>query len=104
MTAPPVTVRLSFYDVTENSPTNGQLVGTALTTPSLAPGEVFQFNDVFRSASIPTNVLSCIVFADIISPTTAAGTIEGYIDILDDGTRDGAYFEMKCSTGCPNFN
>ena len=102
-TAPSVTVQLSFYDVTENSATNGTIVGT-LTTPSLAPGQVFQFNDVFTSAHIPSTVLSCIVFADILSPTNGSGTIEGYINILSGGTQDGAYFEMKCSTGCPSFN
>jgi hypothetical protein len=44
-----------------------------------------------------------IVFADITAGDPLV-TIEGYINILDGGTQDGAYFEMKCSVGCPSFN
>lgn len=96
-----VTVELSFYDVTENSPTNGQQVGAVLTMANLQPGEVRQINNIFNEALIPPNVSSCIVFADITAGDPAA-TIEGYINILDGGTQDGAFFEMKCSLGCPS--
>lgn len=99
-TPPSVTAQLSFYDVTQGSATNGHLVGNVLTTPSLAPGQVFQFNDVFTAAAIPSGVLSCIVFADVAIPNDGTGTIEGYIDLLDGNTQDGAFFEMKCSVGC----
>jgi hypothetical protein len=57
---------------------------------------------VFTAAAIPANVEACIVFADITAGDVD-GTIEGYINILDDDTKDGAYFEMKCSLGCPSF-
>ena len=92
-----VDFQVSFYDTA-----TGTLVGNVLQPPHpLKPGEVYQFNDVFTLAAIPSSVVSCIVFVDI---TSAQGvnpdTIEGYIDILDGGTQDGAYFEMKCSAGC----
>jgi hypothetical protein len=79
-------------------------VGNALIPDHpLAPGEVFQFNDVFTKAAIPNAVESCIVFVDV---TSAQGsnplTIEGYVNILDGGTNDGAYFEFKCQAGCPS--
>jgi hypothetical protein len=64
---------------------------------------VRQINNVFDVAAIPDNVFSCIVFADITAGDAAA-TIEGYINILDGGTQDGAFIEMKCSVGCPSFN
>jgi len=96
----PVTVELSFYDVTPGSPTNGQRVGNILTVANLAAGEVRQINNVFPAAAIPAGVDACIAFADIVSPTNGLSTIEGYITILDNGTRDSAYFEMKCSAGC----
>jgi hypothetical protein len=90
---------VSFYDTT-----TGALVGDALIPPHpLAPGEVFQFNDVFNAAHIPASVESCVVFVDV---TSAQGsnplTIEGYVDTLDGGTQDGAYYEFKCSVGCPS--
>ncbi|MEX0878206.1 MAG: hypothetical protein WEB59_11595 [Thermoanaerobaculia bacterium] len=100
----PVSVQLSFYDVTENSPTNGQEVGTRINMANLEAGEVRQINNIFdeTQANIPSNVTSCIVFADITAGDIA-GTIEGYINILDGGTQDGAFFELKCSVGCPSF-
>jgi hypothetical protein len=96
----PVTVDLSFYDVTPGSPTNGQRVGDILTVANLAAGEVRQINNVFPTAHIPSGIDSCIAFADVTSPTNGLATIEGYITILDNGTRDSAYFEMKCAAGC----
>jgi hypothetical protein len=95
----PVTVKVSFYDVTPNSPTNGQRVGNILTVSNLAEGEVRQINNVWAAASIPSSVDSCIAFVDV-SPPNDLATIEGYITILDNGTRDSAYFEMKCAAGC----
>jgi hypothetical protein len=92
-----VNVRMQFFDVTEGSPTNGQQVGNELTINGLEPGEVNQLNNVFTLAAIPDNVESCIVFVDITSPTSGLPTIEGYVNILDGGTQDGAYFEMKCA-------
>ena len=101
----PVNVTLSFYDVTEGSATNGQRVGDFVPMNGLEPGEVRQINNVFTFAHIPANVESCIVFADITSDQsgTNPATIEGYINILSAGTQDGAFFEMKCSVGCPTF-
>jgi hypothetical protein len=93
----PVSVRMQFFDVTEGSPTNGQQVGSELTITGLEPGEVNQLNNVFDLAGIPNNVSSCIVFVDITSPLSGFPTIEGYVNILDGGTQDGAYFEMKCA-------
>ena len=92
-----VNVSLSFYDVTEGSPTNGQLVGDVLAINNLDSGQVNQLNNVFTLAHIPSNVTSCIVFVDVTSPTSGFPTIEGYVNILDGGTQDGAYFEMKCA-------
>ncbi|HEY3203187.1 MAG TPA: hypothetical protein VGL03_05955 [Thermoanaerobaculia bacterium] len=102
--ANPVTVQVSFFDVTEGSATNGQQVGQTLQIAGLLPGEVHQINDVFTTAQIPANVTACIVFVDVIAPTTGFPTVEGYINILDDDTKDGSYFEMKCTDtdGCAN--
>ena len=101
----PVTVQISVYDATEGSTTGGQQVGNILSR-TLQPGEVQQINDLFTAAAVPNNVLSAIVFVDIPGPvsTTNPPTIEGYINILDGGTQDGAYFEMKCAAGCATFN
>ena len=98
-----VSVQLSFYDVTENSPTNGQEVGNRININDLQAGEVRQTNNIFNAAAIPAAISSVIVFADITAGS-ALGTIEGYVNILDGGTQDGAYFEMKCgdSDGCGN--
>ena len=99
-----VTVLLEFYDVTSGSPTNGQRVGSVLTVPDLQPGEVRQLNNIRALAAIPANVTAMLAFADVAGATATTPTIEGYINILDGGTQDGAYFEMKCadSDGCGN--
>lgn len=102
-TTPGATVdfRITFYDVA-----TGNVVGSQLA-PShpLAAGEVLQINDVFSAAHIPTDVVSCIAFVDVTSAQDPAhlDTIEGYVDILDGGTNDGAYFEFKCAVGCANY-
>ena len=95
----PVQVQVTLYDTA-----TGGHVGNILTR-TLQPGEVTQINDLFTAAAVPTNVVSCIVFVDTVGPLpNPAPTIEGYINILDGGTQDGAYFELKCSAGCPSFN
>ncbi len=91
-----VNVEMSFYDVTEGSPTNGERVGSILTINGLQPGEVQQRNNIWALAGIPANVQSCIAFVDVVN-TPGFPTIEGYFNILDGGTQDGAYFEMKCA-------
>jgi hypothetical protein len=97
-----VTVQLSFYDVTSGSVTNGQRVGTVVTISNLQPGQVQQINNVRAAAAIPDNVTAMLAFADIVGATTTSPTIEGYVNILDGGTQDGAFFEMKCADtdGC----
>jgi hypothetical protein len=97
-----VTVQLEFYDVTSGSPTNGQRIGNVLTISNLDPGEVEQINNVRTAAAIPNNVTAMLVFADVVGATATSPTIEGYVNILDGGTQDGAFFEMKCadSDGC----
>jgi len=104
-TTNPVTVQVSIYDATEGSATAGTRVGNILTK-TLQPGEVTQISDVYTAAAVPNNVLAGIVFIDIQGSisTTNPPTIEGYINILDGGTQDGAFFEMKCSKGCATFN
>lgn len=99
-----VTVLLEFYDVTSGNPTNGQRVGSVLTVPDLQPGEVRQLNNIRALAAIPANVTAMLAFADVAGATATTPTIEGYVNILDGGTQDGAYFEMKCadSDGCGN--
>jgi hypothetical protein len=92
-----VDIDLSFFDVTEGSATNGQRVGNILAVDGLEPGEVRQINNVWAVAAIPASVTSVIAFADIINPASGFPTIEGYVNILDGGTQDGAYFEMKCA-------
>jgi hypothetical protein len=95
----PVQVQVSLYDTA-----TGARVGNILSR-TLQPGEVTQINDLFTSAAVPNNVVSCIVFVDTVGPLpNPAPTIEGYVNILDGGTQDGAYFELKCSAGCPTFN
>jgi len=43
-----------------------------------------------------------LVFVDVVGASASSPTIEGYVNILDGGTNDGAFFEMKCadSDGC----
>jgi hypothetical protein len=101
----PVTVQLGFFDVTPGSATSGQRVGNLLTISGLAPGEVRQLSNIRALAAIPANVTGMLVFADVVNPTATSPTIEGYVNILDGGTQDGAFFEMKCadSDGCSNI-
>lgn len=101
-TAQNVSVTLEFYDVTPGNLTNGQRVGNVLTLSNLQPGEVRQFNNIRAVAAIPANVLGMLVFADVVGASASSPTIEGYVNILDGGTNDGAFFEMKCadSDGC----
>lgn len=99
-----VSVTLEFYDVTPGNATNGQRVGNVVTISNLQPGEVRQINNVRAAqvAAIPDNVFGMLVFADVVGASAASPTIEGYVNILDGGTQDGAFFEMKCadSDGC----
>jgi len=97
-----VAVTLEFYDVTTGNATNGQRVGNVLTLPGLQPGEVRQINNIRVAAAIPADVTAMIVFADVVGATQTTPTIEGYVNILDGGTQDGAFFEMKCADtdGC----
>ena len=99
-----VTVLVEFYDVTTGSPTNGQRVGNVITVADLQPGEVRQLNNIRALAAIPANVTAMLAFADVAGATATTPTIEGYVNILDGGTQDGAYFEMKCADtdGCGN--
>jgi hypothetical protein len=100
----PVTVQVTFWDVTEGSPTNGQKVGQDQILSGILPGEVSLLNDVFVTAGIPQSVTSCIAFVDVIAPTSGFPTVEGYINILDNDTKDGSFFELKCADtdGCGN--
>jgi hypothetical protein len=97
-----VTVQLGFFDVTPGNATSGHRVGNLLTISNLAPGEVRQLNNIRGLAAIPANVTGMLVFADVVNPTATSPTIEGYVNILDGGTNDGAFFEMKCADtdGC----
>jgi hypothetical protein len=98
------TVEVSFYDVTAGSPTNGQRVGSVVTLAGLQPGEVRQLNNIRALAAIPAGVTAMLAFADVVGATATGATIEGYVNILDGGTQDGAFFEMKCTDtdGCDN--
>jgi hypothetical protein len=98
-TTNPVQVQVVLYDTA-----TGQQTGNALSR-TLQPGEVTQINDLFTAAAVPNTVVSCIAFVDVQGPINSQSppTIEGYINILDGGTQDGAFFEMKCSAGCANF-
>jgi hypothetical protein len=96
----PVSVQVTFI----NAETGLQVGNTLTPTHALKAGEVFQFNNVFTLAHIPADVTSCIAFIDVLNPITATpATIEGYINILDGGTQDGAFFEMKCAVGCLGY-
>jgi hypothetical protein len=99
-----VTVQLGFFDVTTGNATNGQRVGNIITISSLQPGEVRQINNIRASAAIPNNVSAMLVFADVVGATATSPTIEGYVNLLDGDTQDGAFFEMKCADtdGCGN--
>ncbi len=96
-----VNVEISFYDVTEGSATNGQRVGSIIAINGLQPGEVQQRNNIWGVAGIPASVESCIAYVDVVN-TPGFPTIEGYFNVLDDNTQDGAYFELKCADtdGC----
>jgi hypothetical protein len=99
-----VTVQLGFFDVTTGNATNGQRVGNIITISTLQPGEVRQINNIRASAAIPNNVSAMLVFADVVGATATSPTIEGYVNLLDGDTQDGAFFEMKCADadGCGN--
>lgn len=99
-----VTVQLGFFDVTTGNATSGQRVGNILTLSNLEPGEVRQLNNIRAAAAIPANVTAMLVFADVVGATATSPTIEGYVNILDGDTQDGAFFEMKCADtdGCGN--
>jgi hypothetical protein len=101
-TAQTVSVQLSFYDVTPGNATNGHWVGGVLTLSNLQPGEVRQLSNIRALAAIPDNVVGMLAFADVIGASASSPTIEGYVNILDGGTQDGAFFEMKCADtdGC----
>ena len=88
--------------MTPGNPTNGQRVGNVVTLANLQPGEVRQVNNVRAAAAIPDNVTGMLAFADIVGATATSPTIEGYVNILDGDTQDGAFFEMKCADtdGC----
>jgi hypothetical protein len=103
-TAQMVSVQLAFYDVTPGNLTNGHRVGAVLTLPNLQPGEVRQINNVRAAAAIPDNVTGMLAFADVVGANASTPTIEGYVNILDGDTQDGAFFEMKCADtdGCGN--
>lgn len=103
---PPVSVLITFYDVTPGSPTNGHRVGNALPVVGMVAGEVRIAGNVFSLAQIPSNVSSAICFIDVTDPVPVAGvltspTIEGFIVTIDNKTQDGSYFEMKCAD--PDF-
>lgn len=101
----PVDLQVSFYDVTEGSPTNGQRVGNFIGTTGLLPGQVQIIGNVFQTAAIPASVTQCIVFVDVVNPQPApypannppSPTVEGFIVTIDNVTTDGSYFEMKCA-------
>ena len=61
-----------------------------------------QINNVRAAAAIPDNVVGMLAFADVIGASASSPTIEGYVNLLDGDTQDGAFFEMKCSDtdGC----
>ncbi len=101
-TTNPVSVQVGFFDVTTGNATSGQRVGNLVAVSNLAPGEVRQLNNVRALAAIPDNVKAMLVFVDVVNPTATSPTIEGYVNILDGGTQDGAFFEMKCADtdGC----
>jgi hypothetical protein len=97
-----VSVTFEFYDVTTGNATNGQRVGSVVALSNLQPGEVQQINNIRAVASIPAGVTAMLVFVDVVGATATTPTIEGYVNILDGGTQDGAFFEMKCAAGCIN--
>jgi hypothetical protein len=103
-TSQTVTVQLGFFDVTTGNATSGQRVGDILTISNLQPGEVRQLNNIRAAAAIPNNVTAMLVFADVAGATATSPTIEGYVNLLDGDTQDGAFFEMKCADtdGCGN--
>ena len=98
VTNQPVSVLLTFYDVTEGSPTNGQRVGNTLAANNLLPGQVAILGNVFALAAIPDGVSQCIVFVDVNPAPTVFNvpTIESFIVTIDNITNDGSYYDLKC--------
>jgi hypothetical protein len=92
-----VSAQVTFYDVTPGSPTEHQLVGTALAFSNLVPGQVVLAGNVFSLAAIPDNVSEAIAFVDVVNPTPTSPTIEAFAVIIDNVTQDGSYIEMKCA-------
>ena len=86
-----VDVEIMFLD-----PATGGEVGTRQRFLGLRPGEVRQITSIFDAAAIPGTVTTVIAFADIIAGPANA-TIEGYVNIIDQTTQDGSFFEMKCA-------
>jgi hypothetical protein len=99
----PLTLILSFYDVT-----TGQKVGTNQTMANLQPGELRQISDLWTVAGIPSTINQVILFVDNPTGTSASATFEGFVNIVDGGsatsgatagiaTQDASFFEMRCA-------
>jgi hypothetical protein len=79
-----VTVRLSFFD-----PGTGALAGQQPMI-TLAPGQVVQVNDVFRTYGLAGD--AAILFVDEVS---GSGQVRGYAVMKDVATNDGAFVFMQ---------
>ena len=93
----PVDIDLSFFDVTEGSrhkrPARRQHPRGGRPPARRGPPDQQRLG----GGRDPGERHLVIAFVDIVNPTTGFPTIEGYVNILDGGTQDGAYFEMKCA-------
>ena len=81
-----ITLKLTFYD-----PTNGNVVGSQPIF-TLGPGQMLQVNDVWKTASLPSNLTAVLVS---VSETVGTSQIRGYVVVKDTNTNDGAFFFME---------
>ncbi|MEO8431843.1 MAG: hypothetical protein ABI592_10075 [Acidobacteriota bacterium] len=82
-------VELSFYDSA-----TGARVGSIVRLDGLRPGELREVSDIWAAAGIAASIHSVIVFADVKGGNA---TIEGYITIEDNNSKDSAFVELKCA-------
>ena len=81
-----ITLKLTFYD-----PATGNVVGSQPTF-TLAPGQVVQINDVWKTASLPADATSLVMN---VTETAGTAQIRGYVVVKDTSTNDGAFFFME---------
>lgn len=81
-----VTLKATFYD-----PRTGNVIGRQPTFV-LAPGQMLQINDVWKSENLPGDATAAVM---TVTETTGTAQIRGYVVVKDSNTNDGSFFFMN---------